>query len=62
MLEQRFKRFQQWLFFKLLFFYVYMKIMFLRIEKHKKQIASIIENKQKQIISLLYNGEVRHEE
>ena len=62
MLEQRFKRFQQWLFLKLLFFYVYMKIMLLRIEKHKKQIASIIENKQKQIISLLYNGEVRHEE
>ena len=62
MLEQRFQRFQQWLFLKLLFFYVYMKIMFLRIEKHKKQIASIIENKQKQIISLLYNGEVRHEE
>ena len=62
MLEQRFKRFQRWLFLKLLFFYVYLKIMFLRIEKHKKQIASIIENKQKQIISLLYNGEVRHEE
>ena len=62
MLEQRFKRFQQWLFLKLLFFYVYMKIMFLRIEKHKIQVASIIENKQKQIISLLYNGEVRHEE
>ena len=62
MLEQRFKRFQQWLFLKLLFFYVYLKITFLRIEKHKKQIESIIENKQKQIISLLYNGEVRHEE
>jgi len=39
-----------------------MKIMFLRIETHKKQIASMIEKKQKQIISLLYNGEVRHEE